>query len=200
MNYAIIGFGGVGQALARMFARKAIDVAVATTRPPAAIASQTAAIGPRVTAVSLSEAIEADIILLAVPFPAHGEVAKARSTWQGKTIIDVTNAYGVSPDDLGGLPSSAVIARAFGGAQLVKAFNHLAASVLAQDPAVGDLRRVAFLSSDDDGAIAVVAGLVEQLGFAPVSLGRLSEGGALVQARGTSWAPLIFQDLFKKAK
>jgi len=42
-----------------------------------------------------------------------------------------------------------------------------------------------------------VAALAEQLGFAPVKLGKLSEGGLLVQARGNTWAPLVFQDLVK---
>jgi 8-hydroxy-5-deazaflavin:NADPH oxidoreductase len=56
---------------------------------------------------------------------------------------------------------------------------------------------VIFLSGDAEGAIAGVAGLVEQLGFAPVSLGKLTEGGLLAQARDRSWAPLIFQDLVK---
>jgi 8-hydroxy-5-deazaflavin:NADPH oxidoreductase len=80
----------------------------------------------------------------------------------------------------------------------VKAFNHLPAETLAEDPNVEGGRRVLFLSSDDESAAARVAELVEQLGFAPVGLGRLAEGGLLVQARGESWAPLIFQDLFKK--
>ncbi|WP_419814286.1 NAD(P)-binding domain-containing protein [Glacieibacterium sp.] len=34
MSYAIIGFGEIGQALARAFARKGIEVSVATTRDP----------------------------------------------------------------------------------------------------------------------------------------------------------------------
>ncbi len=198
MRYAIVGFGAVGQALAKMFARKGMDVAVATTRPPEAIASQARAIGPTIVPSALKDALGADIILLAVPFPAHRDVAKAASDWQGKTIVDVTNSYGVSPEELGNRSSSAVIAQAFNGADLVKAFNHLPAGVLAQDPATGGMRRVIFLSSDDEGAVAPVAALVEQLGYAPVKLGSLSDGGQLVQARGTTWAPLIFQDLFKK--
>jgi 8-hydroxy-5-deazaflavin:NADPH oxidoreductase len=40
--------------------------------------------------------------------------------------------------------------------------------------------------------------LAKQLGFAPVNLGKLNEGGALVHARGRTWGQLIFQDLFKK--
>jgi hypothetical protein len=38
-------------------------------------------------------------------------------------------------------------------------------------------------------------GLAENLGFSPVQLGRLSEGGLLVHARGNSWGRLIFKDL-----
>jgi len=80
----------------------------------------------------------------------------------------------------------------------VKGFNHLLAGTLAEDPNVKGDRRVVFLSSDEEGAAETVAALAGQLGFAPVNLGKLGEGGALVQARGKSWGPLIFQDLFKK--
>jgi 8-hydroxy-5-deazaflavin:NADPH oxidoreductase len=54
-------------------------------------------------------------------------IAKALPTWKGKTIIDVTNAYGVSPEELGGQPSSKVVAQAFTGGRLVEGFNHLVA-------------------------------------------------------------------------
>ncbi len=199
MSYAIVGFGSVGQALARAFARKGIEVAVASRRPAEALAPQARAIGPAVVAKSLREAVEADTIILAVPFGEHREVAKALPGWEGKTIIDATNAYAV-PEDPDGLPSSAVVAKAFPGASLVKGFNHLAAGTLATDPAVEGGHRVVFLSSDDGDAIAPVAGLARQLGFAPVSLGRLDEGGALVHARGRTWGHLIFQDLHRKAQ
>jgi predicted dinucleotide-binding enzyme len=55
-----------------------------------------------------------------------------------------------------------------------------------------------FLSSDDEEAVAPVADLAKQLGFAPVKLGKLNEGGWLVHARGRTWGQLIFQDVFKK--
>jgi 8-hydroxy-5-deazaflavin:NADPH oxidoreductase len=198
MSYAIVGFGPVGQALARMFARKGIEVAVASRHQPEALAPQASAIGPTIVPKTLKDALEADIVMLAVPFWQHREVAKARASWKGKIVIDVTNAFGVPVEDLGGLPSSTVIAQALPGAQLVKAFNHLPAGVLAIDPASNGGRRVVFLSSDDESATATVAALVEQLGYAPVRLGKIAEGGQLVQARDKIWAPLIFQDVFKK--
>jgi predicted dinucleotide-binding enzyme len=198
MSYAIIGFGAVGQALAHAFARKNFDVAVASRRPPQALAPQARAIGSTVVAKSLRDALEADTIILAIPFGQHDEVATALPSWEGKTIIDATNAFGVPPEELDGLPSSAVVAKAFTGARLVKGFNHLAAATLAADPVVEGGHRVVFLSSDDEDAIAPAAVLAKQLGFAPVNLGTLNEGGALVQARGRTWGPLIFQDVKKE--
>jgi predicted dinucleotide-binding enzyme len=198
MSYAIVGFGKIGQALAHAFARKNINVTVASRRPPEALAPQARAIGPTVVARSLQDALEADTIILAVPFGEHREVAKALPSWKGKTVIDATNAFRVLPEELGGLLSSAYVAKAFTGAKLVKGFNHLVAAILATDPVVEGGHRVVFLSSDDEDAISAVADLAKELGFAPVKLGKLNEGGALVHARGRTWGQLIFQDLFKK--
>nr|WP_314585010.1 NAD(P)-binding domain-containing protein [uncultured Pseudomonas sp.] len=195
MSYAIIGFGKIGHALAKAFARKGIDVAVAATRSPASLAADAAAVGPTIIPKTLTDAVSADIIFLAVRFESRLDVAKALPTWKGKTVIDVTNAYGVSPDELGGEPSSKAIARAFTGARLVKGFNHLGSNVLEQDPTSQGGRRVVFLASDDDAAAEEIGSLAETLGFAPINLGGLSAGGLLVQARSNSWGPLIFKDL-----
>lgn len=181
-----------------MFARKGLDVWVASRRGPDALVDHAQAIGPTVKPVTLDEALLADTVLLAVPYAQTHELAGA-TDWLGKIVIDVTNTYGVPVEDLNGLPSSAVTAQALVGSRLVKAWNHLAAAKLAQDPAVHGGRRIIFVSSDDADASTAVAELVDRLGFAPVQLGRLAEGGALVQACGQSWAPLIFQDLVKFA-
>jgi hypothetical protein len=197
MSYAIVGFGKIGQALARAFARNGIEVSVATTRDPESFAADAAAIGPTILPKKLADAVKADIIFLAVRFESHPDVVTTLPTWQGKTIIDVTNAYGVPVEKLGGQPSSRFVAQAFTGARLVKGFNHLGAAVLDQDPAVHGGRRVVFLASDDDGAAEEIGALAENLGFSPIKLGGLSEGGLLVQARGNSWGRLIFKDLVK---
>ena len=196
-SYAIIGFGKIGQALAKAFARKGIEVSVATTRDPESFSSAAVAIGSTIIPKKLSEVVKADIIFLAVPFGVHPVVAKALPSWQGKTIVDVTNAYGVSSEELGGHPSARVVAQAFTGGRVVKGFNHLAAAVLEQDPAVHGGRRVVFLASDDDAAAVEIGALAENLGFSPIKLGGISEGGLLVQAHGNSWGQLIFKDLVK---
>ena len=182
--------------IAKAFARKGIEVSVATTRDPASFAADAAAIGPTIIPRTLAEAVKADVIFLAVRFESHREVATALPDWQGKIVIDAMNTQ-APPEELGGLPSSAFVALAFTGARLVKGFNHLGAATLAQDPAVHGGRRVVFLASDDEAAAEEIGGLAEKLGFAPIKLGGLSEGGLLVQARGKSWGRLIFKDLVK---
>lgn len=195
MNYAIIGLGKIGTAIAQAFAGKGIEVAVAGRRPLDAFAAK---IGTSLVAQSIEDAVKADVVILAVPFATHRDIGQMAKSWEGKIVIDATNAYDVPPEELGGLPSTAAVAKSFPGAKLVKAFNHLPAGVLAQGtttPQGG--RRVVFVSSDDDAASASVAALVNRLGFAPVELGKIAEGGLLIQARGRTWGHLIFQDLTK---
>src|ERR1700730_13166513 len=98
MSYAIVRFGKIGQTLAHAFARRNINVTVASRRPAEALAPQAQAIGPTVVAKSLRDALAADTIILAVPFGEHREVAKALPSWKGKTVIDATNAFGVPPE------------------------------------------------------------------------------------------------------
>jgi predicted dinucleotide-binding enzyme len=196
-SYAIIGFGKIGHALAKAFVRNGIEVSVATTRDPESFAADAAAIGPEIIPTTVAKAVKADVIFLAVHFESHPDVARALPSWKGKTIVDVTNAYGVSLEKLGGQPSAKVVAQAFTGGKLVKGFNHLVAAILDQDPAVHGGRRVVFLTSDDDDAAEEIGALAENLGFAPIKLGGLSEGGLLVQAHGKTWGKLIFQDLIK---
>jgi len=196
-SYAIIGFGKIGQALAKAFARSHIPVAVATTRVPESFADEAAAIGPELIPKTLTDATQADILFLAVGYSSHTEVAKTLPAWEGKIIVDMTNAYGIPFEQLAGQPSARVVENAFTGSKVVKGFNHLIASRLGQDPAGHGGRRVVFLASDDDSAAAEIGHLAEDLGFAPVQLGRLAHGGMLIHGYGKTWGPLIFQDLIK---
>ena len=55
MKYAIVGFGRIGQAVARAFARRSMDVVVAGRRSPETLAPQARTIGPTVVAKSLRD-------------------------------------------------------------------------------------------------------------------------------------------------
>lgn len=188
MNYAIIGSGKVGLALAGLFARKALKVSVASRRPPESLAPLVREIGATVTAVRLEEALKADVVFLAIPFPAFHEFSRAAAIdWRGKIVIDAMN----SREDLGDRLSSNIVAEELRGARVVKAFNQLPAAVLGRDPSVSGGRRVVFVSSNDDEASGIVQTLAKELGFSPIGLGKINEGGRLLLFR----TPLILHNL-----
>jgi len=197
MKYAIIGSGEIGTALARAFARKNIEVAIANSRGPKTVASLTEELGPSIFPRSVQDACEAEIIFLAVPFTAHQDVAKQFKQWNGKIIVDTTNTFHVAPEDLGGLLSSEIVSKAFVGARLVKGFNHLPAAQLGTNPPVKGQRQAVFLSSNDADASATVAAAATQLGFAPIEVGKLDQGGVPLHFVDGQPGGILFQNLVK---
>jgi 8-hydroxy-5-deazaflavin:NADPH oxidoreductase len=196
MNYSIIGTGKVGRTLAGFFAKAGVKVALANTRGPEAVGPIVRELGGKVVAVSLDEALEADIIFFAVPFVNFKNVGSTRPDWTGKIVVDVTNAFLLPEEirnkELQGRLSSEVNAERVPGAKLVKAFNQLPMEVLSSSVPAGG-KRVVFISSDHEDASVKVARLAEELGFAPIEVGKIGEGGRLIQARNA----LVFQDLIK---
>ena len=197
MSYSIIGSGHVGTALARLFAHKKIDVAIANSRGPKTLASLTKKLGSSLVPQSVQDACGARMIFLAVPFPAHKDVAKQFKTWKGKIVVDVTNALDVAPKDLGGRLSSEIVSKAFVGARLVKSFNHLPAAQLGTNPSLKGKRQVVFVSSNDADASATVAKVATRLGFSPIELGRLDEGGVPLHALDGEPGGLLSQNVEK---
>jgi predicted dinucleotide-binding enzyme len=188
MTYAVIGSGNIGTALAGQFAHSGIPVQVATAKGPGAVQRLVDALGPQIRPTELTDALQADIVILAVPFDAVKDLVGQVDDWAGRIIVDATNAIDYSdfsPADLGGRASSDLVAEWALNARIVKAFGHTWAKVLARDPGDGrGGRRVLFLSGNDPDANAEIAGLISRLGFEPIDLGRNAEGGLLQQFGG----------------
>jgi predicted dinucleotide-binding enzyme len=186
MTYAILGSGAIGAALARRFAAAGIDVSIANTKGPESLAGLIGELGSVVKAETATEALRADIVILAIPFDAVPDAVKGVK-WGSRIVVDATNAIDLpafTPRDLKGRPSTQVIADAVPGARVVKAFNTLFAARLGEDPAAAGGRRVLFVSSDDVSAQAAIVDLVERLGFAAIDLGGIAEGGLAQQFGG----------------
>ncbi len=79
----------------------------------------------------------------------------------------------------------------------MKGFNHLPAAQLGTNPSSERQRQAVFLSSNDADASATVASAATHLGFAPVELGRLEEGGVPLHVVGGQLGGLLFQNLEK---
>lgn len=196
MKYAIIGSGAIGSALASHFARRHVGVLLANKSRIESLAAVVRELGPEITGTSVDEALKADIVILAVPFGAVREVAASAGPWNGRIVVDATNAIdfpAFTPMNLGGRPSSEIVAEQLPGARLVKAFNTLPAALLASPAEANGGHRVLFLSGNDRGAKSEIARLAEMFGFAPIDLGTLPEGGRLQQFGG----PLTTLNLIK---
>jgi len=199
MNYSIVGTGNVGRTLASFFSKAGVEVALANTRGPEAVEPIAKQLGGKIVASSLDEALDCDVIFFAVQFLSFKDVGSAKPDWTGKIVIDVTNAaflpQEVQDRELQGRLSSEVNAERVPGAKLVKAFNQLPMQVLSS-PVPSGGKRVVFIASDHEDASAKVASLVGTLGFAPIEVGKIGEGGRLIQAKNA----LVFQDLVRFQK
>ncbi len=188
MRIGILGSGNIGGIAARLFTDAGHEVMLAHASGPESLKDQIAALGLRARAGTIAAAADfGEVVLLAIPWRARETLPAERL--RGKIVIDATNPY--QPDfslyDLGDSSSSEEVAKVLPGSRIVKAFNHLRAADLAQrgHPELPFAERIAlFLSGDDQDARRTVAGLIGQLGFAPVDAGALREGGRIHQAGG----------------
>ena len=198
MNIGIIGSGVLGSNLARLLAKNGIPATISNSRGPRSLADLVKELGPAIKAGTAEQAASADIVIVAVRWADAEKVLRKLPAWDGRIVIDGTNpvvflepgspetkdpsnplaAYGIKAVDLGGEASSRVFSRFVPGARVVKAFNHLDASTLAE-PRLSGGQRVLFYSGDDAGAKAEVRKVLEKTGYFPVDLGVLDVGGHL---------------------
>jgi predicted dinucleotide-binding enzyme len=187
MTIGIIGAGKIGTAVARILARADIKATIANSRGPETLSELSAELSPFISAGTIEEAASADIVFVAVPWTKLPGALSNLSAWNGRIVVDTNNsieAPAFKPADLGGRTSSEIFADMVPGARVVKAFNHLFASLLEADPASEGGKRVLFYSGDDADAKAEIAGLIEKLGFFGIDLGALSVGAKLAQFPG----------------
>ena len=187
MIVGIIGAGAIGQTIAGLLVGVGIRVLICNSRAPESIADIVRRWGPGVVAGTLQQAIQPEIIFLAVPWSQVPTALADLPDFEGRILIDATNAIapsGAGIAELGGRNSSEIVTELAYGARLVKAFNTLRADVLALGPLHAGGRRVIFFSGDHAPAKAEVGRLIERMGFAGIDLGGLSVGGRLQQLPG----------------
>lgn len=186
MKIGILGAGNIGAAAARLFVAAGHEVAVSNSRGPETLRELIRELGPQAHAMTIRDAARfGDVILLAVPWRAP-EALPEPALLRNKIVMDAMNPY--RPDggfyDLGGSTSSEEVLKRMPDARLVKAFNtiyyvHLATRGGKDLPL--EERHTIYVAGDDAEAKKLVAGLIEEIGFAAVDTGSLREGGRLQQ-------------------
>ena len=181
MRLAILGTGAVGGTLGRRWAGLGHDIGFGTRDPQAATVRRLLQdCGGRARAGSARDAVaDAEVVVLATPYEAHGATLRAAGDLAGRILVDATNPL---RPNLAGLivgqetSGAEEIARRAGGARVYKTLNQTGWEIMA-DPAFAAGRAVMFVAGDEPAGKAVVLGLVGELGFEAL------DAGGLVAAR-----------------
>ncbi|MBX9444214.1 NADPH-dependent F420 reductase [Dickeya chrysanthemi] len=180
MIISIIGAGNIGASLARKLSACGHIVKLTNSRGPETIRDIANEAGAK--AVTREEAVsDVDVIILAIPFGKHSELATLLSNAPANaTLIDTSNYYpfrdGSIADVEHGKPES-VWASEQAGRTLIKAWNAVLAATLSDKslPA-GAAGRIAIpVAGDDEKAKSTAMALVSETGFEPVDAGSLTE-------------------------
>ena len=184
MRIGIIGSGKIGGTLAKLLAGQGHEVAVSNSRGPESLSGFVAEAGDGVRAATIGEAIAfGEVVFVATPMGAYRDLPADR--FQGKIVVDANNYYPQRDGHIEALDrdettSTELLAEHLRGARVLKAFNTMNYRPLGSEGRPGaprDERLAIFVAGDDEEAKRILAGLIEELGFAAVDTGSLAEGG-----------------------
>jgi predicted dinucleotide-binding enzyme len=174
--------GHVGSALARILLDAGYEVTVAASGDPQKIQLIASVIMPGAEPAWARDAVAgADVVILAIPL--HRFAALDHRMLDGKIVIDSMN-YWAPTDGVQALfedavlSSSEVVARVLAASTVVKTFNHIGYHEMEDERrAAGDPdRRALGIASDDAEAAALVASLIDTIGYDTVVSGSLRDG------------------------
>jgi NADPH-dependent F420 reductase len=174
---AVIGTGGIGSALAGLFARHGHDV-VLGSRVPKAAEPLARSIGAAGVADYRTAAGGADLLCFCIPWEHSASVVPQLGDLSGKILIDPSNPEAADGRSLavGHLSSGAeLLAERAKGARVVKAFNYVYAELLRDPEALSRLSPSIFLCGDDAPAKTAVSEVVTSCGLTPVDCGALKQ-------------------------
>jgi 8-hydroxy-5-deazaflavin:NADPH oxidoreductase len=183
MRIGIVGAGMIGSTLAKLWVDAGHEVRVAS-RHPDELKPLVERLGTRASAgMPLDAATFSEVVMLTVPVKAVPDLARDLATpLNGKIVLDTGNSYerrdGSAAREASAHPqgSAGWAAAMFPGSRWVKAFNTVYFKTLEHEAhRSGDGVGIP-LASDDREALEVVAALVRDAGFDPISVGALARG------------------------
>ncbi len=197
MKVAILGTGGVGQALARGFIELGHTVVFGSRDPAGASAQKAATAAPGARTASFSAAAkDSDLAVLATPWDGTQNALQlaGAANLAGKVVIDVTNPL----EYAGGKPRLALGFTTSAGeqvqawipqAKVVKAFNTVGNGMMVK-PRLRQAPTM-FIAGNDTGAKETVTGLLKQFGWATSDLGGI-EASRLLEPFAMVWITHAF--------
>jgi predicted dinucleotide-binding enzyme len=184
----IIGSGNMASAIGTRAAQHgyAVELMSRNNATAQALADQ---IGNGATVGTFGGRPASDIVILAVLYSGVVDVIKHYGdALSGKVLVDITNPFNADATGLlttpGDSASQQIAAAAPEGTEVVKAFNTIFGSVLAEDKPVD-----VFFAGDSAQAKERVATLLERLGMRPL------DAGGIEMAYVLEWAGILLVGL-----
>ena len=182
MKIGIIGAGNIGGALARRFRAAGHDVAIANSRGPASLQELARETGVRpVTIEEVVQGVELVVVTIPMTQVASLPARLFADAPPGLIVIDTSNYYPRERDGRiaeveAGMTESGWVQQRMGH-RVVKAFNSILAQHLLENgrPAGSPDRIALAVAGDDAGQKAVVARLLDDIGFDAVDAGAIAE-------------------------
>jgi 8-hydroxy-5-deazaflavin:NADPH oxidoreductase len=173
VRIAIVGAGRIGGNAARLWSRAGHDVVICFSRHPAELGARAAELGGDVSAAAPADAVvDADVVMVAVPWSAIDQALEEVGSLAGKVVLDATNQFGPGPKPAEGQSVARFNSARMPGARYVRGFNTLTAGFQAEASGrPGDQRAVLFICGDYPAAKDIVAKLIDDAGLAAVDLG-----------------------------
>lgn len=174
MSISIIGAGNMAKGLATRFANAGHPVTLASRDETKADAAAQE-VGNGVSSAPLASAAQsADIVVLAVPFDAAGDVIEAAGGFAGKIVVDITNPMKA---DFSGLTighTTSAAEEIQKRAPQAKVVNTIFAQVLQNGGQAAGRPATVFVAGDDEAARTAVAELARSAGFETLETGALA--------------------------
>ena len=187
---AVIGTGNVANALGPGFAAQGNTIVYGSRNPTEQkVKDLVAKTGHGATAAAQQDAVKgADIVVIAVPGTAAGDVVKQLGDLSGKIVLDPTNLVNRSnpdgnfdyPKPVGANSNAELIQSLAPNAKVVKAFNTLNVGQMSHPESAGGPITIP-ICGDDAQAKATIARLVKGMGLEVVDLGPLRYAQTLEQ-------------------
>ncbi len=174
MRIGVIGAGNIGGNCARQVVKAGHGVMLSFARESSKLEQLASDLGEHASSGSVAEAVRfGEVVILSVPWGVIPEAPDQAGDLSGKVVIDTTNQFGPGPTPGPGQTAASLNAQRMPGARYVKSFNTLTAGFQAQAASRSEAERVVqWVCGDDPEAKGFVAGLIVEMGYIPVDVGR----------------------------